>query len=156
MIADDCLPPEVPVYSSGGGRRHNHNIYSSSTMPPLSRFGASKYRNATPHVTAKEEWYRGQLPPTTSSGSVTTFSSEVKTTREWVVTLTSGGELSWRSYKGEDVGKAKVGSGTVGDWDVSGLEGGLLAVGSTDGKVSCAPDYAETGIRVRFAWIDSR
>ena len=107
-------------------------------MAPLSRFGASKYRNATLHIPAKEEWYRSNLPPTGSSGSTTsTFSSEVKTNREFVVTLAPSGDLSWRGYKsGDEVGKAKVGSGTVSDWSLGKLEGGALAVGGVDGTVS--------------------
>lgn len=110
-------------------------------MAPFNRFGASKYRNAVPHIPAKDEWYRTNLPSTGSStaSAASTFSSEVKANRSHVVTLSQGGELSWRAYgaTGSDgVGSAKVGSGVVGDWDLSRLEGGLLAVGGTDGNVS--------------------
>ncbi|KAK8869948.1 hypothetical protein IAR55_000517 [Kwoniella newhampshirensis] len=105
-----------------------------------SRFGGSKYRNAVPHVPPREEWYRNSLPPasssTTTSSSLSTFSSEVKTNREWIVTVTQSGDLSFRGYEG-GVGTLKVGSGGgVGDWDLGALEGGLIAVGGLDGAVS--------------------
>ncbi|ORY22755.1 putative actin cross-linking [Naematelia encephala] len=111
-------------------------------MPP-SRFGASKFRNAVPHIPGREEWYRGKLPVTASSSAspLSTFSSEIKTNREWIVTLTPTGDLSYRRYTShsgsEEVGTAKVGSGGgVGDWDLSRLEDGTVAVGGLDGSVS--------------------
>lgn len=113
------------------------------TMAPLSRFGASKFRNATPYIPARDEWYRNNLPPTASSAplsALTTFTSEIKTTREWIFTLSSSGDLSYRRYDttgtGDQMGSDKVGSGSIADWDVSGLEGGQLAVGGVDGSVS--------------------
>lgn len=111
-------------------------------MPLLARFGASKFRNAILHVPGRETWYRGDLPPGGSSGSsasaTSTFSSEIKTNREWIVTLTQGGDLSYRRYdaEGNDVVKGSAKVGQVGDWDLSRLEGGHLAVGSVDGAVS--------------------
>jgi hypothetical protein len=109
-------------------------------MAPFSRFGASKYRNAVPHIPGREEWYRTNLPPTsnTTASVVNTFSSEVKTNRQHIVTVTQNGDVSWRLYDSAIgvVGTAKIGGGTVGDWDLSKLEGGLLAVGGTDGAVS--------------------
>ena len=114
-------------------------------MPPPSRFGASKYRNAVPHLPSREEWYRGDLPassPSSSASSISTFSSEIKTNRQWIVTLTPSGELSYRLYAKSDedivIGVGKVGGGGgVGDWDLSQLEGGRLVVGGLDGSVSC-------------------
>ena len=109
-------------------------------MAPFNRFGASKYRNAVPHIPGKEEWYRTNLPPTSSStaSAVSTFSSKVKTNRQHIVTVTPSGDVSWRPYASGsgDVGMAKAGAGTMGDWDLSRLEGGLIAVGGTDGSVS--------------------
>ena len=109
------------------------------------RFGASKFRNAVPHMPPRDEWYRQALPAAAStsitSSSASTFSSEVKSSRVWVVTLSPAGELS---YRGNDaageighVSKVKGlgGGGGVGDWDLSRLEGGLLAVGGLDGSV---------------------
>lgn len=113
-------------------------------MPPGSRFGASKFRNAVPAVPGREEWYRSQLPSASSSSSTSsstsTFSSEVKSTRRWIVTATPSGDVSWRSYaspagEGEDVGSMKLGAGTVGDWDVSKLDDETLVIGGTDGMV---------------------
>lgn len=56
------------------------------------------------------------------------------------MTLTPIGELSYRGYDvtgKEGVGVLKVGSGGgVGDWDLSRLEGGTLAIGGLDGSVS--------------------
>ena len=113
-------------------------------MPPPSRFAASKWRNSVAHVPGKEEWYRGQLPgTTTSSSSTSTFSSEIKANREWIVSLTPGGDLSYRKYKNRegDEGDVKrvtgLGSGGgVGDWDLSRLEGGTVVIGGLDGSVS--------------------
>jgi len=113
---------------------------------PAARFGASKFRNAVRHIPPREEWYRGALPPAISSSSISsstsTFSSEVKTNREWVVTLSPAGELSYRGYEAlagqEKVGVVKGlgGGGGVGDWDLSKLEDGSIAVGGLDGSVS--------------------
>ncbi|WVQ98469.1 hypothetical protein IAU59_005595 [Kwoniella sp. CBS 9459] len=113
-------------------------------MPPASRFGASKYRNAVPYIPPREEFYRHSLPPfalsssNTTSTAISTFSSEIKTTREWIITLTAAGELSYRGYaEGSQVGTTRVGSGGgVGDWDVSALEDGLIAVGGLDGAIT--------------------
>lgn len=108
-------------------------------MPPA-RFGASKFRNAVPFVPGREDWYRGNLPSastsTTTSSSISTFSSEVKANRKWIVTVSPGGDVSWRGYgRGEGaVGTMKV--GPVGDWDLSVLEDGILVIGGTDGNVS--------------------
>ena len=111
----------------------------SGEMPPP-RFSTSKFRNAVPHILLREEWYRSSLPSapaTSTSSSLSTFTSEVKTNREWILTLTSSSECSYRPYEpAGEVRTAKVGSGSVGDWDVSRLEGGSLAVGCTDGSVS--------------------
>ncbi|OXB39193.1 actin cross-linking [Cryptococcus neoformans] len=106
----------------------------------FSRFGASKYRNAVPNIPHREEWYRSALPPasatSTTSSAVTTFSSEIKTNREWIVTVTQAGDLSYRLYHGDSI-SLKVGSGGgVGDWDLSRLEDGLLVIGGLDGAVS--------------------
>lgn len=106
----------------------------------FSRFGASKYRNAVPNIPHREEWYRSALPPasatSTTSSAVTTFSSEIKTNREWIVTVTQAGDLSYRLYHGDSI-SLKVGSGGgVGDWDLSRLEDGLLVIGGLDGTVS--------------------
>ncbi|WWD15778.1 hypothetical protein CI109_100201 [Kwoniella shandongensis] len=119
----------------------------------FSRFGASKYRNAVPHVLPREEWYRTALPPASSSSStsstLSTFSSEIKTNREWIVTVTQAGDLSYRGYEGS-AGTLKVGSGGgVGDWDLGRLEGGLLAIGGLDGAVAVyslpsTPDLSES------------
>ncbi|WVR05042.1 hypothetical protein IAU60_002054 [Kwoniella sp. DSM 27419] len=109
-------------------------------MPPASRFGASKYRNAVPYIPPREEFYRSSLPPFSSASStssnVSTFSSEIKTSREWIVTVSQAGDMSYRGYEGE-AGVIKVGSGGgVGDWDLSRLEDGLAAIGGLDGGVS--------------------
>ncbi|ODN73525.1 hypothetical protein L202_08026, partial [Cryptococcus amylolentus CBS 6039] len=105
----------------------------------FARFGASKYRNAVPQIPHNDTWYRGHLPPLnrdTTASAATTFTSEIKTTREWIVTVAPTGELSLRGYAGEAV-SIKVGSGGgVGDWDVSRFEDGLLAVGGLGGAVS--------------------
>lgn len=109
---------------------------------PSSRFGASKFRNAQPYIPNREEWYRTNLPSSSSSTSspTSTFSSEIKTNREWIVTLSPAGELSYRGYDvtfKDGVGVLKIGSGGgVGDWDLSRLEGGTLAIGGLDGSVS--------------------
>ncbi|WVQ77976.1 hypothetical protein IAT38_000057 [Cryptococcus sp. DSM 104549] len=104
----------------------------------FSRFGASKYRNAVPSIPHRDEWVRGSLPPSsssTTSSSVSTFSSEIKTSREWIVTITASGDLSYRGYE-DGLGAMKVGSGGgVGDWDLSRLEGGILVVGGLNGQV---------------------
>lgn len=111
-------------------------------MPP-SRFGASKFRNATPVIPGRDEWYRTHLPQASSSNSTSsstsTFSSEVKSSRRWIITISPSGEVSWRRYsstsgKEGEAGSMKVGS--VGDWDISGLEDETLVVGGTDGTVS--------------------
>ncbi|WRT66968.1 uncharacterized protein IL334_003933 [Kwoniella shivajii] len=104
-----------------------------------SRFGASKYRNSLPHIPPREEFYRSQLPPFSASQSnsstTTTFSSEIKTNREWIVILTANGDLSYRGYTG-DAGVEKVGKGGgVGDWDLSRLEDNVIAVGGLDGSI---------------------
>ncbi|ODN89162.1 actin cross-linking [Cryptococcus wingfieldii CBS 7118] len=101
----------------------------------FARFGASKYRNAAPAIPPPATWYRGDLPPLTPSAP-TTFTSEIKTTREYIITVAPTGELSLRGYAGQ-AASIKVGSGGgVGDWDVSRLEDALLAVGGLDGAVS--------------------
>ncbi|WVF72470.1 hypothetical protein IAT40_007285 [Kwoniella sp. CBS 6097] len=113
-------------------------------MPPASRFGASKYRNAVPYIPPREEFYRHSLPPfalsssNATSSALCTFSSEIKTTREWIYTLTAAGDLSYRGYaEGSEVGTMRVGSGGgVGDWDVSALEDGLIAIGGLDGAIA--------------------
>ncbi|KIR37980.1 actin cross-linking [Cryptococcus deuterogattii 99/473] len=106
----------------------------------FSRFGASKYRNAVPSIPHRDGWYRAGLPSASAtsntSSAVTTFSSEIKTNREWIVTLTQAGDLSYRPYHGDSI-SLKVGSGGgVGDWDLSRCEDGLLVVGGLDGAVS--------------------
>lgn len=113
---------------------------------PGGRFGASKFRNAVPHVPTREDWYRNALPTSASSSSTSsstsTFSSEVKTSRQWVATLSQAGELSYRAYDTfgaypkVGVVKGLGGGGGVGDWDLSRLEDGLMAVGGLDGSVS--------------------
>lgn len=52
------------------------------------------------------------------------------------MTVSSGGDVSWRLYGHNDgtVGTIKV--GPVGDWDLSTLEDGTLVIGGTDGHVS--------------------
>lgn len=52
------------------------------------------------------------------------------------MTVSPGGDVSWRGYgRGEGaVGTMKV--GPVGDWDLSVLEDGILVIGGTDGNVS--------------------
>ncbi|OCF44702.1 actin cross-linking [Kwoniella heveanensis CBS 569] len=113
-------------------------------MPPASRFGASKYRNAIPYIPPREEFYRHSLPPfalsssNATSSAISTFSSEIKTTREWIVTLTASGDLSYRSYaEGSEAKTLKAGSGGgVGDWDVSPLEDGFIAIGGLDGAIA--------------------
>ncbi|ORX39705.1 putative actin cross-linking [Kockovaella imperatae] len=121
-------------------------------MPPASRFGASKYRNAVPHVPHKDEWYRSSLPVSSTSTSPTsTFSSEIKTNRHGIFTLTTSGDFSFRPYDGQH-GSVKSqkgigGGGGVGDWDVSGLESGRVIVGGLDGSVSVysfVPDDSES------------
>ncbi|WVQ71408.1 hypothetical protein IAR50_000944 [Cryptococcus sp. DSM 104548] len=120
----------------------------------FARFGASKYRNAVPSVPHRDEWYRGALPAvptTTTSSAVTTISSEIKTTREWIITVAPTGELSCRGYAGEVTGMKVESGGGVGDWDVSRLEDGLLAVGGLDDKVSIhtlptAPETAQPSL----------
>lgn len=109
------------------------------------RFGASKFRNAVTYVPPREEWYRDDLPATSSSSSTSssasTFSSEIKTNREWIVTLSPSGELSYRGYEASKpegrtcVVKGLGAGGGVGDWDLSRLEGGVLAIGGLDGSV---------------------
>ncbi|WVO12726.1 hypothetical protein L204_100334 [Cryptococcus depauperatus] len=105
-----------------------------------SRFGASKYRNATASIPHPEEWYRGALPAaaalTTTSSVPSSFSSNIKTNRNWIITVTQTGELSCRSYDGF-VTSMRVGSGGgIGDWDLSRLEDGLLVLGGLDGAIS--------------------
>jgi hypothetical protein len=53
-----------------------------------------------------------------------------------MVTVSLGGDVSWRGYEtGQgEVGLMKV--GPVGDWDLSTLEDGLLVIGGADGTVS--------------------
>lgn len=113
------------------------------------RFGASKFRNATSSATPTETWYRTSLPATssaqfTSSSSLSTFSSEIKTNRRWIVTVTPSGDVSWRSYSEGPVGTMKV--GPVGDWDLSRLEDECLAIGGTDGNVG--PDAKVNEVEV--------
>lgn len=115
-------------------------LVTSTKMPP-SRFGASKFRNATPVVPGREEWYRSHLPQAssnTTSSSTSTFSSEIKSSRKWIVTVSPSGEVSWRGYEstsgGERVGSMKVEA--VGDWDLSRLEDEKLIIGGMEGTVS--------------------
>ncbi|KAK4689936.1 coronin-7, partial [Tremellales sp. Uapishka_1] len=113
-------------------------------MAPPSRFGASKYRNSILFTPPRTEWNRTSLPSTassTSTSALSTFSSEIKANREYVVTLTPGGELSCRRYgtlgSGDGVEVVKsLGGGPVGDWDLSKLEDGLMVVGGVDGRIS--------------------
>jgi hypothetical protein len=106
---------------------------------PSSRFGASKWRNATIQVSARTDWVRQPSLATNnnSSSSIGTFNSEVKANRQYIVTLTQAGDLVWRSYENlAELGTAKLRSGgDVGDWDLGGLEGGQLVVGGLDGTV---------------------
>jgi len=101
------------------------------------RFGASKFRNAIPSPTSTETWYRSSLPAaasnTSTSSSLSTFSSEIKTSRRWIVTVTPSGDVSWRMYADGSVGTMKIGA--VTDWDLSRLEDETLVVGGTDGSV---------------------
>jgi hypothetical protein len=83
-------------------------------------------------------WYRTNLPAASTSNP--TFSSQIKTTYEWIVTLTPTGELSLRAYrsngdKGVVTMRGLGGGGGVGDWDVSQMEDGTLVVGGLDGSV---------------------
>jgi hypothetical protein len=109
-----------------------------TSMVASARFGASKFRNATSSATPTESWYRSNLPATASStstsSSLSTFSSEIKTNRRWIVTVTPSGDMSWRGYSEGPVGTMKFGN--VGDWDLSRLEDESLVIGGTDGNVS--------------------
>lgn len=96
-----------------------------------------------PYLVVREEWYRTSLPPSssTTSSATSSFSSEIKTDRQLLVTLTPGGDLSWRKYdafgSGAIVGSGKVGGGgAVGDWDLGKVEGGEIVIGALDGTVS--------------------
>ena len=116
-------------------------LYIDHTMPP-SRFGASKFRNTTPVIPGRDEWYRTHLPQASSSNSTSsstsTFSSEVKSSRRWIVTVSPSGEVSWRVYSttsGQEGGVGSMKVGSVGDWDISGLEDETLVIGGTDGTV---------------------
>ena len=111
---------------------------------PAARFGASKFRNAVPHIPPREHWYRDALTSSsslTTSSLTSTISSEVKTNRNWIVTLSPTGDLSYRAYdrfggnESVRIVKGIGGGGGVGDWDLDRLEGGLLAVGGLDGSV---------------------
>ncbi len=122
---------------------------------PAARFGASKFRNAVPHIPPREEWYRDALPSSSQSSSTSsassTFSSEVKTNRECIVALSPAGELSHRGYGtlGEKdkagVVKGLGGGGGVGDWDLSRLEGGMMVIGCIDGSV-CAVCFLSSSL----------
>ncbi|WVQ70262.1 uncharacterized protein L199_008488 [Kwoniella botswanensis] len=107
-----------------------------------SRFGASKYRNSLASVPPREEFYRSHLPPSTgsSSSNLSTFSGEIKSSREWIVTVTPAGDLSCRKYgdhSGEKASIEKVGKGGgVGDWDLSRLEDDKVVIGGLDGSIS--------------------
>ncbi|OCF72031.1 actin cross-linking [Kwoniella mangroviensis CBS 8886] len=107
-----------------------------------SRFGASKYRNSVASVPPREEFYRSHLPSSTGSNSsnLSTFSGEIKSNREWIVTVTPAGDLSCRKYgdhSGENAKVEKVGKGGgVGDWDLSKLEDDQLVIGGLDGSIS--------------------
>jgi hypothetical protein len=101
------------------------------------RYLEAKQR-AVVNIPAREAWSReANSNSRSSTASTSSFSSEIKANRQYVVTLNSAGDLSWRSSLGGlEVGSAKVGSGGgVGDWDLSALSGGLLAVGGLDGSV---------------------
>ena len=118
---------------------------------PSSKFGASKFRNAVLSTPNPKEWYRSSLTSASSStsSSITTFSSEIKCNREWIVTVTPGGDISYRGYRRRkneslDVGEGFVGSfkvGGVGDWDLGMVENGNgwdVGIGGLDGVV-CIP-----------------
>lgn len=114
-----------------------------------SRFGASKFRNSIPHIPGREEWYRSGLAASSSSttSATSSFSSEIKTDRQLVVTVTPSGDISWRGYEavgGQAVfGSGKVGGGGgVGDWDLGKVEGGELIIGGLDGSVSHISDWS--------------
>lgn len=101
----------------------------------MSRFGASKYRNAVASAPAREEWYRSSLvlSGSTTNLQTSTFSSEVKANHRHIVTVNPSGDASWRTYTGES-GSGRVGN--AGDWDLSGLDEGQVVVGGSDGSVS--------------------
>nr|XP_019042887.1 actin cross-linking [Kwoniella bestiolae CBS 10118]OCF21817.1 actin cross-linking [Kwoniella bestiolae CBS 10118] len=107
-----------------------------------SKFGASKYRNSISSIPPREEFYRSHLPSQNSSSSsnLSTFSGEVKSNREWIVTVTAAGDLSYRkygTYTGEEAGVEKVGKGGgIGDWDLSRLEDDTVVIGGLDGTIS--------------------
>ena len=111
----------------------------------MSRFGASKFRNAIPAIPPREEWYRSTLPSggTSTNLQTSTFSSEVKANHLYIVTVTPSGGVTWRGYgkaASEDAKSGTVGAGTVGDWDLSQVGGGSVVVGGADGSVSARPD----------------
>lgn len=104
------------------------------------RFGATKFRNAVPAIPPRDQWYRTHLPSASDApANTSSFSSVVKTNREWMVTLTPSGDASVRGYAsvGEREGEAWNGRlGTVLDWDLSRLEDGGMVVAGGDGSVS--------------------
>lgn len=115
----------------------------TNSMAPASRFTTSKFRNAQLHPSSRAEVLRGHLPFSASAASTTgvaansTFSSEIKTNTDWIVTVSPAGDVSFRSGSFGDVtGTAKAGSSGVGDWDLSTLNDGVVAIGGLDGRVS--------------------
>ncbi|WWC61287.1 uncharacterized protein I303_103868 [Kwoniella dejecticola CBS 10117] len=106
-----------------------------------SRFGASKYRNSLLHYPPRDEFYRSHIPSgSTSTSTNSTFSSEIKNNRQWIVTITPAGDLTFRAHKVKDeeeqVGFERVGKGGgVGDWDLSRLEDGTVVIGNSDGSI---------------------
>lgn len=148
------LRPGVGIVPTSSALTDQPGIQPGSThrsqAPDMSRFGASKFRNAIPAVPPQTEWYRSALPSGASSSNLqtSTFSSEVKANHFHIVTLASNGDASWRGYSSagaEDVaadagtspgtGSGKLGSGMIGDWDVSQVGSGDVVVGCADGSV---------------------
>lgn len=113
-------------------------------MPP--RFGATKFRNAVPAFPGKEDWYRSSLPGLNDAPQNTSsYSSVIKTSREWIVTLTPAGDCSVRGYKA-DGAEPTLWSGKLGgvvDWDISGLEDGGMVIAHADGTVSRLQMWAD-------------
>lgn len=104
------------------------------------KFGATKFRNAIAGIPAREEWYRSALPAADAApANTSSYSSVIKTNREWIVTLAPNGDCSVRAYNapGESGKPAWSGKlGGVADWDISPLEDGGFVAAHTDGTVS--------------------